>query len=172
MMARGDWYTMKFVFALLILISLSCCSSSADHSALIGAPAPDVRVTLLSGDQVPLSKYRGKVTAVMFWATWCNASRSVIEEFNELAKESAGSEFVAISVDKHADGDKLDDRIRGKRLFTVEHAFSGNENYDEAYLKFQVEEIPQLFVLSETGDVLASGNEIDDIRCFIPGQRC
>ncbi|WP_159887214.1 redoxin domain-containing protein [Paenibacillus puerhi] len=37
----------------------------------IGQQAPDFSLTLLSGEEVKLSDYRGNVVFVNFWATWC-----------------------------------------------------------------------------------------------------
>src|SRR5581483_10660627 len=36
-----------------------------------GKPAPDFRWTELSGQEVALAHYRGRVVLIDFWATWC-----------------------------------------------------------------------------------------------------
>jgi thiol-disulfide isomerase/thioredoxin len=141
---------------------------------LVGTPTPDVRLSLLEGGAELLSRHRGKTVVLMFWATWCNASRPAIEEFNAFAKENSGrfTEFFAISVDKNSDEERLRERIQGKKLFALSHSFSGNENYDEAYLKFQIEEIPYFVAIDPHGQVVAVGNDVEDIRCAVTGESC
>lgn len=40
-------------------------------SPLVEGPAPDFRLTLLDGEQVRLSNFKGRPVVVNFWASWC-----------------------------------------------------------------------------------------------------
>ena len=45
-------------------------ASNAPQGIQVGAPAPDFQLNDLSGKQVSLSEFRGKVVYLNFWATW------------------------------------------------------------------------------------------------------
>jgi cytochrome c biogenesis protein CcmG, thiol:disulfide interchange protein DsbE len=63
--------------------------------------APDFSVTDLSGQTLQLSRYRGKVVLLNFWATWCAPCRSEIPRFVDLQNkyDRDGLQIVGISLD-------------------------------------------------------------------------
>jgi peroxiredoxin len=63
--------------------------------------APDFSVTDLSGQTLQLSRYRGKVVLLNFWATWCAPCRSEIPRFVDLQSkyDREGLQIVGISLD-------------------------------------------------------------------------
>jgi thiol-disulfide isomerase/thioredoxin len=63
--------------------------------------APPVKAADLSGRQVDLSNFAGKVVLVNFWATWCPPCREEIPELLQLKKEYKDRlEIVGISEDE------------------------------------------------------------------------
>ena len=71
-----------------------------------GAPAPEFRVIdLATGDSVSLRKrYKGKVTLVNIWATWCVPCRQEMPAMEQLYKELAPRGFAIAAVSIDADG--------------------------------------------------------------------
>jgi peroxiredoxin len=67
-----------------------------------GMPAPDFSLQDLKGRPVQLSKLKGKVVAVNFWATWCGPCRAEIPGFVKAYEkyQSKGLEIVGISMDR------------------------------------------------------------------------
>jgi thiol-disulfide isomerase/thioredoxin len=64
-------------------------------------PAPPVQGLDLSGKQVDISGWKGKVVIVNFWATWCPPCREEIPELLELKKEYKDRlEIVGLSEDE------------------------------------------------------------------------
>ncbi|MGH8751355.1 MAG: TlpA family protein disulfide reductase [Burkholderiales bacterium] len=65
--------------------------------ALLGASLPD-----LYGQKQNLSRWRGKVLVVNFWATWCPPCREEIPEFIKFQDQyrERGLLFVGVAVDK------------------------------------------------------------------------
>jgi len=63
--------------------------------------APDFSVTDLNEQTLQLSRYRGKVVLLNFWATWCSPCRSEIPRFVELQNkyDKEGFEIIGISLD-------------------------------------------------------------------------
>ena len=56
---------------LLCLIVISCILVSPLANSQVLRPAPEYSVKLITGKQIPLSTYRGKVVALMFVSTDC-----------------------------------------------------------------------------------------------------
>jgi cytochrome c biogenesis protein CcmG/thiol:disulfide interchange protein DsbE len=63
--------------------------------------SPDFSLTDLSGQTLQLSRYRGKVVLLNFWATWCSPCRSEIPRFVDLQNkyDKEGFEIIGISLD-------------------------------------------------------------------------
>ena len=62
--------------------------------------APDFTLTAMNDSIYTLSKLKGKVVLINFWATWCGPCRMEIPEFNEMHKSyhEKGLEIQGISV--------------------------------------------------------------------------
>lgn len=73
--------------------------------ALAGDLAPDLALPDLEGKPVQLSRLKGKVVVVNFWATWCDPCRAEIPDFVKLHQEHHGHglELIGISMDKGKD---------------------------------------------------------------------
>lgn len=64
--------------------------------------APDFTLQDLSGRDVRLSDFRGKVVLLNFWATWCPPCRMEIPDFIRLQRDyqDKGLEIVGVSMDR------------------------------------------------------------------------
>ena len=67
-------------------------------------PGPKTPVKDLSGSEVRLSDYRGKVLLVNFWATWCAPCVAEMPSLERLQRHFAKEDFriLAISLDRNA----------------------------------------------------------------------
>ena len=63
--------------------------------------APDFSLPNMTGQQLKLSDYRGKVVLLDFWATWCGPCREEIPHFVELQKKlgDRGFQIIGVSMD-------------------------------------------------------------------------
>jgi peroxiredoxin len=77
----------------------------------IGAPAPDFKaVDLATGDSISLRhRYRGDVTLVNIWATWCAPCRVEMPAMEKLYLDLApqGFKIAAVSIDEGPPGDVI-----------------------------------------------------------------
>ncbi len=64
--------------------------------------AADFTLKSVTGEDISLSDYAGKVVILDFWATWCPPCRMEIPHFNDLAKEygDKGLVVLGVSVDR------------------------------------------------------------------------
>jgi len=64
--------------------------------------APDFTLKTIDGQEITLSKLKGKVVLLDFWATWCGPCRESIPHLIQLYKtyRENGFEMIGISLDK------------------------------------------------------------------------
>lgn len=122
---------------------------------------------MLNGEYRDLSPRDGKARVVMFWASWCSRSKAESEELNALAQKFARDpriEFITISIDKTENEDNLRSLIQSKHLSSLQHAFSGNDYYDEAFVSYAPEEIPFIVLIGPSGKMLRVSHRADEIE--------
>ncbi|HHE04557.1 MAG TPA: TlpA family protein disulfide reductase, partial [candidate division WOR-3 bacterium] len=70
----------------------------------LNIPAPDFTLRTLSGKEMKLSSFRGKVVELNFWATWCGPCRYEMPSMEKLYKEfkDDGLEILAINLGESA----------------------------------------------------------------------
>lgn len=85
---------------LMIILLVSGCGESRKK-------APDFTLSDLSGNEISLSDFKGKVVLVDFWATWCPACLYAIPELVKLHNEygEQGLVILAVSLDDPAKAD-------------------------------------------------------------------
>lgn len=65
---------------------------------LLGAHRPEFSLPDLDGDPQSISRWKGQVILVNFWATWCPPCRREIPEFVEVYGEHRSDGFVVVGV--------------------------------------------------------------------------
>lgn len=117
--------------------------------ALAGDPAPDLTLPDLDGKPVQLSRLKGKVVVVNFWATWCDPCRAEIPDFVKLYQEyrGRGLEVIGISMDKGKD-----ERVKAfVKEFGIEYPIViGDLQVAHQWL---VRGIPMTFVIDRAGTI-------------------
>jgi peroxiredoxin len=67
----------------------------------VGATAPDFTLKALDGQEVTLSKYRGKYILLDFWGSWCGPCRQssplLVKLYKSLKEKEANIEFIGIA---------------------------------------------------------------------------
>jgi peroxiredoxin len=118
----------------------------------VGAKAPDYRaVNLASGDSVALKDYRGKVTLVNIWATWCVPCRVEMPSMEKLYQSVApkGFAIAAVSVDEGAPDDV--------RAFAAKLGLSFDILQDRSgriQQLYQTTGVPESFLLNRQGIIV------------------
>lgn len=116
----------------------------------IGKPAKDFSITLLGGERFTLSRQKGKVVLIDFWATWCSPCVMGIPHILELfeAYKDEGFEVVGISLD--SDKKALDEYLTRHKL-PWKIAFSGKAWSDDTARYYRVNLIPSYWLIDRDG---------------------
>src|SRR5229473_947961 len=81
-------------------------TEKADAKTL-GQPAPDVTFKDLDDKNATLSRYKGKVVLVNFWATWCEPCYIEIPWLIEMQQKYEAKGFTVLGISMDEDGDKF-----------------------------------------------------------------
>lgn len=118
---------------------------------LVQKPAPEFARTDLSGQQIDLKNYRGKVVLLNFWATWCAPCQVELPKFQEWQKRygADGLQVLAVSMD---DGDAPVRRTVRKLHLSIPVVL-GDAKLGDAY--GDVLGLPVTFLIDRKGIVVA-----------------
>lgn len=121
-MARLAWLGVRLVGVAVMTAALPAgvvlaaspvqeLDKSANGTPIIGfavpdqpAPAPEITFVDSAGKTGALSDYRGKITAVHFWATWCTPCRGELPSVDAMNANLAGANFMILPLSVDRDG--------------------------------------------------------------------
>jgi cytochrome c biogenesis protein CcmG, thiol:disulfide interchange protein DsbE len=114
MTVKQQW---TIVVAAIVLVGVGSFAfqrafgGSVPQAASIGAPAPAFTAYTVDGTHQPrgLADYRGQVTILNVWATWCGPCKAEMPTLEHLYEtyKSDGLKVVAVSIDETAGDDSV-----------------------------------------------------------------
>ncbi|QIF00874.1 TlpA disulfide reductase family protein [Roseimicrobium sp. ORNL1] len=128
----------------------------------------DLKFTAVDGREVDLSKMRGKVVLVDFWAVWCGPCvaeiPNVLKTYEKLHPK--GFEIVGISLDQ--DKSKLEAFVKEKGMSWPQY-FDGKGWQNEISSKFGINSIPAMWLVDKKG-MLVSTNARGNLEELVEKQ--
>jgi thiol-disulfide isomerase/thioredoxin len=125
---------------------------------VVGKPAPEIVGVDFDGKPLKLSDYRGKVVALVFWATWCGPCMREVPRERELVERLKGKPFVMLGV--NCDGDKAAalKAVRDEHI-TWPNWHDGEPGTGPIVKKYHVGSYPTIFVIDAKG-IIRSKNAL------------
>jgi thiol-disulfide isomerase/thioredoxin len=125
--------------------------------------APKFKVKSITGEEISLEKYRGKIVLIDFWATWCPPCREEMPHIKEIAAKYAGNDnFVIIGINMDADRDALKKYLKSENI-TWSQYFDGGGWENKISRLYGITSIPNSVIVDQNGVMRAAGLRGDQI---------
>lgn len=116
---------------------------------LNGQRAPEVNLPLLDGDRFRLSRHRGEIVVLDFWASWCAPCMQTMPKVDEVIAEFDPKRVTLLTINV-SDGDAQIRRSLKRLNIRPEVALDVDGVISERY---QANAIPQLVVIDPQGQI-------------------
>ncbi|NLM25100.1 MAG: TlpA family protein disulfide reductase [Firmicutes bacterium] len=103
---------------------------------------PDFTLESITGEQISLADYRGKVVVLNFWASWCPACRQEMVDFQKLHYELAESSEAVLLMLAQIDG--VRETRQSARQYLDKNDFHFNVLYDHGTVGYSIFGVPGL----------------------------
>lgn len=163
LLGKGDIVKAKETIAELKLIEPAAADSfGSELSGLVrvGAEAPTFNAMDFKGNQIDLSKYRGNIVILDFWATWCDPCLEAFPKVKNMYNKfkDKGVQFIGIN---------LDDDIENVRGFVKQEKVEWPQLFDGKRWKgvlpglYRVNIIPTMFVIDRESKIRYMGSNLE-----------
>ena len=107
----------KTALALAIGFALFGCTSRQSGAGDTAAvqpkgPAPDFDLENVAGGKTKAAEFKGKVSVIDFWATWCEPCISEIPKFNKMSDEFQGKDVQIVGITVESPHDDIKPKVK------------------------------------------------------------
>lgn len=119
-----------------------------------GEKAPDFEVGLLTGERAKLSDLQGKYVLLQFWGSWCGPCRKENPELVALYQKYHDRGFEIFSIGIEQNPQAWQRAITQDGLLWKYHSMESSEFSGELAQKFNIVQIPTIFLLNAQGVIM------------------
>lgn len=141
----------RTVMALICALLLASHARAGDLKPYSGPALPDFTLSDLSGKQHTLSRLKGKVVMVNFWATYCAPCIKEMPSMQRLKEKLQGKPFVILAIDMAEDRPTIDaflQRFKIKADFPILVDPQG-----EVVEAWMISAVPTTFIIDPQGTI-------------------
>lgn len=102
------------------------------------------------GKQVDLADYRGKITIVTFWASWCGPCRKELPVLGQFQKTVGRDALEVIAINYKEPREDFRSVVRANRNLELTYVHDARGTVSEQY---GVDTVPHMFILGQDGRV-------------------
>jgi thiol-disulfide isomerase/thioredoxin len=154
------------------LLLVSAILASAKAAPTMNEAAPELVLTELGGETFDLSKLRGKVVLVNYWATWCAPCKKEMPLLNSFYRRyhEQGLELIGISADRPPDYGRMRNVSRTLAYPTStmdgisQNGFGPPEGFPLTYVIDRNGIVRDKFI-DVREELLRQGNRVKDSSC-------
>lgn len=130
----------------------------------VGKAAPEIEAEGVDGKRFKLSDYRGKVVAVIFWASWCGPCMADVPHEREMMERLKGRPFVIVAVNGDDKREKAIETME-KHNMTWPSFWNGSAGPKGAIsTAWNVQSWPTVYVLDPKGIIRFKGARGKDLE--------
>lgn len=156
--------------AILLIAALAISANIYAQMPQVGEKAPDITLTMPTGQEVSLTSIKGKLVLVDFWASWCGPCRhenpNLVETYKKYKdacfENGKGFEIFSISLDKKYDA--WVETIKNDNLFWPAHVSDLKGWRSLAATNYGITAIPYNFLIDSTGTIIAENLRGDKLE--------
>jgi peroxiredoxin len=140
---------MKKITLLILAVCLALLITACGESpvASVGKPAPDFDTVDLKGNVWSLSKLKGQVVFINFWATWCSPCREEMPSMQRLYAKLPKDKFKMIALFNNDKPDVVKNFVT--KLGITMPILS--DEYNFAGTKYGLTGVPETFIIDKQG---------------------
>jgi peroxiredoxin len=134
------------IIQLTLAIALTCFNQPGSNNP-VGKKATEFKLPAVSGEEVTLQSFRGKVLLINFWATWCGPCREELPELVRVQEKfrKRGLAVVAVSVDNDVENVRA---FLRKYDIKLQALWDRRKKVADAYA---VEKMPSSYIVDRNG---------------------
>lgn len=121
----------------------------------------------LAGGTLDARSYRGKVLAVVFWATWCKPCTEELPQLLELYRQHRGDGFEVLGVNLDSPGAPVQQYIQQHKIPWPHIAEEGGLESRPAQ-EFGIITLPTMFLVDRQGKVVSAAASLEELKARVP----
>lgn len=120
----------------------------------VGKPAPEIAGVDLSGKELKLSDYRGKIVVLSFWGSWCPKCMQLVEQERALSETLSDRPFALLGIDSDATQSAGQRAAEAKKMDWPSW-WDGDKATGRIATTWNIKEWPVFYVLDHEGVIRA-----------------
>ncbi len=148
---------LRYFYVLTFSLLVGCVSGGRSNISP-GEPPPQFTLSDLTGKQVSLSEFQGKLVLINFWASWCGPCLSEMPALQRLYSRLKDEGFVILAIG-------VDDDAESLRKFTEKYGLTFPVLFDEgSKIKrlYGLTGVPESFFVGRDGRLIMVPDPADN----------